>query len=79
MTLILWFLSPLGRYVGLALLVSAFVGGIYVKGQHDEKVHIQETIIRESTKTITKATTARRAATERFDAGRMRNDGFARD
>lgn len=79
LTILLWFLSPLGRYVGMALLVSAFLAGIYVKGEHDAKVRIQENIIRETTKAVDKARVARKSATDRFDAGRMRDDGFARD
>lgn len=79
MTLILWFLSPLGRYVGLLLLASAFIGGIYVKGQHDANIRIQEKIVRDSKTAITKADRDRGAAVDQFDAGRLRDDGFARD
>jgi hypothetical protein len=79
MSILLWFFSPLGRYAALALLLSGFIGGVYLKGRHDDHKSFQEKIVRESKKAITKADTARSTATRRFDAGGMRNDGFARD
>jgi len=33
--LIAFFLGPIGRYVGLALLVGGALSGTYIKGRHD--------------------------------------------
>ena len=74
-----WLLSPIGRFVGIGVIILAVVGYIYGKGRHDAKVSIKETIQRESTKAVDKADAARRAAAQRFDAGRVRDDGFLRD
>ena len=32
---IAFFLGPIGRYVGLALLAAGLLSGIYIKGRHD--------------------------------------------
>ncbi len=77
--LILWFLSPLGRLVGISTIVLAVFGYVYGRGHHDATVSIKETTQRESTKAVSKADAARRDATQRFDAGRLRDDGFLRD
>lgn len=79
LTILKWFFSPLGRIVGFALILLAVISFIYGKGRNDASISIKETIERESTKAVTKADTARRSATERFDAGRLRDDGFLRD
>lgn len=41
MSIIAFFLSPLGRWIGGALLVVAIAGGIYGKGYFDGKANVQ--------------------------------------
>jgi hypothetical protein len=71
--------SPVGRWVAGALAILAAVTAIYTKGRVDDHKAFKETIQRESTKAVQKADTARSRATVKFDAGRLRNDGFRRD
>ena len=79
MTVLLWFLSPIGRYVGGALVVLSIVGVIYGKGRIDDHKQVVKEITQESTNDVKKSDTARTRAVKRYHAGRLRNDGFARD
>jgi hypothetical protein len=72
-------ISPIGRLVSLVLLVLAVLGGIYGKGRYDDHKAFKEKIQVESTKAVKRADVARAAATDRFNAGGLRNDGFRRD
>lgn len=74
-----WLLTPVARVASLVLAVAALAAAIYTKGHHDDHVAFKEKIERESTATIQRADTARRAATDQFNAGGLRNDGFRRD
>lgn len=41
MAIIAFFLSPLGRFVGIAILAAALIGSIYMKGYSDGSAHVQ--------------------------------------
>lgn len=79
MTILLWFLSPIGRWVGIGLLALSLVGGIYGKGRYDDHVAYTAKLDARNTKLNTKADAARTRATDQFDAGRVPDDGYARD
>lgn len=74
-----WFLSPIGRWVGMVLIVLTAVGVIYGKGAYDDHVAYTARIEREAQSAIQKGNAARDAATRQFDAGGVRDDGFSRD
>lgn len=79
MSLITFFLSPLGRYVGIAAIVLTFVGGIYIKGRSDGKAAFQAKLTREINTAIEKGDRARAEALNRFDSMKDYDDGFFRD
>lgn len=56
---IAFFLGPIGRYVGLALIASAVVGGIYAKGRSDGSAAAYATVERQQKRAIALATKAR--------------------
>ena len=74
-----WFLSPIGRYVGLAILAAIAYGAWDLTIRHSEDVRIQQKEHIERQHAVQKGTSARDRATRRFDNGRLRNDGFRRD
>lgn len=76
---ITWLLSPLGKALTIFAVVGSILGGVYLKGRSDDNKSFKENIQRESVKAVAKTTAARNTATQRFDAGRVRDDGFARD
>lgn len=78
-TWLLWILSPLGRYTAMALIALAAYGAWDLTIRKDERVKIQKQEQVEKAHAVKKATTARARAVKRYDAGRMRDDGFARD
>jgi hypothetical protein len=79
MAVLTFFLSPIGRWLAGALIILALVGGIYGKGRYDDHVAYTAKIEREKQDAIKKGSTARDSALKRFDNGRLRDDGFARD
>ena len=38
MPILIWFLGPIGRYVGGAILLSVVLGGLYLKVKHDGEI-----------------------------------------
>lgn len=77
--LLLWFLGPIGRYVGIALLAAAVVGGVRAKWYFDDQATFTAKLEAKKQHDITKADAARRSAVRRYDAGKLRNDGYRRD
>jgi hypothetical protein len=78
--MIAFFLSPLGRYVGIAAVALSFVGGVYLKGRSDGKAAYQAKLTREINKAIETGDRARTEALKKFDATKeIEDDGFARD
>jgi hypothetical protein len=78
-TWLLYLLSPIGRYAALAALGLALYGAWDLHIRYDERAKIKQTEQVERTNAVKKATVARTRTVKRFDAGRVRNDGFARD
>jgi len=89
---ILWFLSPIGKYFAIAILVLSVVGGIYGKGRYDDHVAYTAKLEKDAAHAVDKAKSARAAADKKFDAHpivvgpkphrwsvRHDPDGFARD
>lgn len=71
--------SPIGRYIGGALIILAIAGVIFGKGMVAEKKIITTVSHQEIQHDISSSNDARDAAVKRFDPKRMRDDGFARD
>lgn len=64
-----WILSPLGKYISIALLILAAVGGIYAKARVDQYRADEARIERNAADAVKKADTARTAAQTKFDKG----------
>lgn len=79
MSFLMFFLSPVGRYVGMALAALALVGGIYLKGHWDGKAAYRAKLAREISAAIEKGDRAREEALKKFDANKDFSDGFERD
>jgi hypothetical protein len=80
MSIITFFLSPLGRWVGIAAVALTFVSSVYVKGRMDGKAAYQAKLTREINKAIETGDRARAEALKKFDATKeITDDGFARD
>jgi hypothetical protein len=76
---ILWFLGPIGKWVGIALIAALAFDGLRTKWYFDDKASFTAKLEREANDAISKTTKARDGAVIRFDTGGMRNDGFRRD
>jgi len=73
-----WFLSPIGRYVGIFLAVVAILGGVYWKIRSDAQDDFQKDIMRDSIERITDA--IRRGDAVRTDPDSLlKDDGHCRD
>ena len=80
MSVIAFFLSPLGRWVGIGAVILAAIGGIYVKGRSDGKATYQAKLTAAINKSIEQGDRARTEALKKFDATKeIGDDGFARD
>lgn len=56
---IAFFLSPLGRYVGIGLVAAALLGGIYAKGRSDGSAAAYAKVERQQKRAIALANKAR--------------------
>ena len=75
-----FFLSPVGRWLGIGAIILAAVGGIYVKGRSDGRASYQAKLTRAINKSIETGDRARTEALKKFDAQKdVEDDGFARD
>lgn len=83
MSAIAFLLSPLGRWLGGALLVGAAVLGIYMKGHSDGKAVVQAewdaAVDRAAKRGEQARTDAERSVGDKPDADGMRNDPYNRD
>lgn len=80
MTAILgFFLSPIGRYVGAALIAALVIGGAYTKGRFDGRASYKAKIERQIKDAVAKGTDARDRSLRDLDAGRVPNDWFRDD
>jgi hypothetical protein len=81
MPIISFFLSPLGRWIGIALVVMAAIGGVYTKGRVDGRTAYKAKIERQIEDAKLKGDTAREKALRDFDAAPddgLPDDGFRR-
>ena len=76
--ILLWFLGPIGRWVGIALIAVLSLGGIYEKGRFDQRAYDKAKLQKEISSAIEKGDNGRADALKQFDAGRM-PDGWFRD
>ena len=74
-----WFFGPIGRYVLMIVVAAVFYGAWDLRIRHAEDLRIQHQQQIERQKNVDKGTAARNRALKRFDRGRLRDDGFARD
>lgn len=80
MSILLWLIGPVGRYVSIALVASMAFAGIYGKGRMDGKAAYQAKLEREIKAAINKGDSARTDALKKFDSNKeIENDGFSRD
>lgn len=78
--IIAFFLSPLGRYAGIAIVALGLTSSIYVKGRYDGRTSYKTKIEREIKNAIDKGDAARERALREFDAApdSLPDDGFRR-
>jgi hypothetical protein len=88
-----WVLSPIGKYVSIALVILAVVGAIYAKGRLDQNSSDKTHFNQEAAHAVQKAGAASSAAQGKFDKGDFNSkpsrlvprwvhhgsDGFSRD
>jgi Flp pilus assembly protein TadB len=75
---IAWFLSPIGRYVGIFLVTIAILGGLYWKIRGDARSDAQLEIMHNTLERITNA--IRRGDAVSTDPSKLHeNDGHCRD
>lgn len=78
-TAISFFLSPIGRYVGGALVVVLVVGGAYTKGRFDGRAAYKAKIERQIKNAVEKGTEARERSLRDLDDGRVPDSWFRDD
>lgn len=75
-----FFISPIGRLIGLGVVLLSLIGGVYFKGRLDGKAAYQASLNRQIEKTIAAGNKAGADALRKFDAQKdLPDDGFARD
>ena len=67
LTIITWFLSPLGRIVGMTLAAALMLGAVYFKIQSDAVSRERARVEQENSNAVNKAREARDAARDAFD------------
>ena len=78
--ILLWFLGPIGRYVGIGIVAVSLIGGVYAKGRYDGKTAYRAKLEREIKTAISKGDAAREQALRKFDSNKeIEDDGNARD
>ena len=77
--ILLWFLGPIGRIVGIALIAVTAIGGVYVKGRIDGKSAYQAKLTRQLNAAIKKGNDAEAKALKKFDSDKeLEDDGYER-
>lgn len=74
--MIAFLLSPIGRYLAIAVAALAIVGGAYTKGRLDGRSSYKAKIERQIKDAVEKGTDARNNALRELDAGRVPDDWF---
>lgn len=78
-TAISFLLSPIGRYVGAAIVIVLVVGGAYGKGRIDGRSAYKAKIERQIKNAVEKGTDARERALRDLDNGRVPDSWFRDD
>lgn len=80
MTMLAFFLGPIGRYVAGGIILLLALGGLYGKGRYDGRTAYKAKIEREIKNAVSKGDAARERALRDFDAApdSVPDDGFRR-
>lgn len=76
---LLWFLTPIGRYVGIGLAAVALIGGTYMKGRWDQRSADRIKIQREANEAIAKGEAGRANALQKFKDNKIPDSWFRDD
>lgn len=77
--ILLWFLSPLGKIIGIVTICALAFGGVYTKGRVDGKSAYQAKLTRQLNAAIKKGNDAEAKALKKFDSEKeLEDDGFER-
>lgn len=76
MGILTFFLSPVGKLVGGALLILTVIGGSYTKGRLDGRASYKAKIERQIKDAVEKGNEARDNALRDLDAGRVPDNWF---
>lgn len=68
-TILGFFLSPIGRWVGGLLLVGGLLAGVYFKGRIDGRASFKAKVERQINDAVQKGETGRADALKELDAG----------
>jgi hypothetical protein len=72
--IISFLLSPVGRWVGIAGVSLALIGGTYTKGYFDGRAAYKTKIEKQIKDAVDQGNAGRRRALDELDAGRLPND-----
>lgn len=74
--ILLWFLGPIGRYVGIGLGVLAIIGSTYMKGRWDQRAQDKAKLQAEIAQSIAKGEQGKADALKKFDEGHLPDSWF---
>lgn len=74
--MIAFFLSPIGKYLGILVGAVMLLGGVYTKGVYDGRSAYKAKIERQVKDAINKGSEARERALRELDAGKLPDDWF---
>jgi len=74
-----FFLSPIGRYVGIGLAALSMLGGIYLKGRWDQRAADKIKLEKEISQAIEKGEAGRAEALKNFNDNKIPNSWFRDD
>ena len=74
--IILWFLGPIGRWVGIGAVILAALGGLYVKGRIDGRNSYKAKVERQINDAIKKGDAGRADALRKLDDGSVPDNWF---
>lgn len=77
--LIAWFLTPLGRYVGIGIAALLLVSGVYMKGRWDQRYSDKVKLEKEISNAISKGEAGRADALKKFNDNKIPNSWFRDD
>lgn len=71
MSILLFFIGPIGRYISIAAIASIALGGVYTKGRLDGRASYKLKVERQINEAILKGDHGRVDALKQLDAGRV--------